>query len=55
MYTPEQYGMNAHSNLHWTTGIIFVFYFFWGISLLETGLHRLVPTNINPLENDCDH
>ena len=31
MYTPEQYGMSAHSNPHWTTGIIFVYYFiFWG-------------------------
>ena len=30
MYTPEQYGMSAHSNLHWTTGIIFVYYFFLG-------------------------
>ena len=29
MYTPEQYGMSVHSNPHWTTGIIFV-YFFWG-------------------------
>ena len=30
MYTPEQYGTSAHSNPHWTTGIIFVFYFFLG-------------------------
>ena len=30
MYTPEQYGMSAHSNPHWTTGIIFVYYFFLG-------------------------
>ena len=30
MYTPEQYGTSAHSNPHWTTGIIFVYYFFWG-------------------------
>ena len=46
MYTPEQYGMSANTNPHWTTMIIFVFYFFWGAR--ETGLHRLVPTNINP-------
>ena len=32
------YGMSANSNPHWTTTIIFVFYLFWGASLLETGL-----------------
>ena len=31
MYTPEQYGMSAHSYPHWTTGIIFVYYFFWAL------------------------
>ena len=30
MYTPEQYGMSVHLNPHWTTGIIFVCYFFGG-------------------------
>ena len=30
MYTPEQYVSSAHSNPHWTTGIIFVYYFFLG-------------------------
>ena len=55
MYTPEQYGTSAHSNPHWTTGIFFVFYLFGSTSLLDTGLHRLVPTNINPLENYYDH
>ena len=37
---PEQYGMSAHSNPHWTTGIIFVYYFFGGalVSILLSKL-----------------
>ena len=45
MYTPEQYGIF----LLWNISVLFSI-FFGGASLLETGLHRQVPTNINPLE-----
>ena len=45
MYTPEQYGIF----LLWNVSVLF-FIFFRGASLLKTGLYRLAPTNINPLE-----
>ena len=48
MYTPEQYGMSAHLNPHWTTGIIFVYYFL-GMLWEAFYLNKLIFLLINNL------